>query len=283
MSERLVLAEDFVRSNRATAIRTLENLTPEAAAAFVERVPNDLSVDVLAGMQPYYAAKSLKFLPNDSQVLYLGAISARGAAAILRHIEEIERTALLDAMPAHIALRIRRVLAYRQSLVGAWMDPLVLTVPVDCLVGEAKSRLLQEEYENHYHTYLLDAEQKICGVVQIARLLLQSDLSLAVSDLMEPVDDLLHASETLAAASGHAGWEKIAELPVVDRDGKFVGAMRLIDLRAALERPEPSAQLRESSASFMGLAEICYLGLADLMSASLSDSAPPASRVKGGG
>ena len=99
MSERLRLAEHFIKTHGQDAARALEELPPDIAGSLIDRVSDPLSMAALKALFPYRSAKVISAMPPESASRYLAALPAREAAAILRHTDRLLRTKLIDLMP----------------------------------------------------------------------------------------------------------------------------------------------------------------------------------------
>ena len=78
-------------------------------------------------------------------------------------------------MPRRRSARISMLLIYSPSMVGAWLEPNVLTLPSRCTAGEAKRRLAQDGYLDFHRIYVVDEQSHVQGYVRLAALINASD------------------------------------------------------------------------------------------------------------
>ena len=276
MSERLLLAEHFITNHGQPAARTLEALPADVAGGVIDAISDPLSVTALKAMLPYHAARCLLAIGPESAARYLAVLPVGEAAAILRHTDPEARKKLVDLLPRQKAVRVALILGYPQSLVGAWIDPITLTLPITATVGDAKTRVANEGYE--YDTiFVVDDGNRLRGAVSLVLLLLRSRDDVSLSTLIRRTPDAVRASTTLERAADAKGWSQNDLLPVTDRDDRFIGVIRFAELRRALQKPAIAQRAAERGDNLMGITEACYLGLADLLATTLADNRDGAS------
>ena len=270
MAGKFDLAVQFAEAYPQRAARILEELLPQPSSAFIDAVPDAQSIRILSAMLPYHAAKCIAFLSANSAAKYLVSINSRTAANILAHVSAEQADAILNALPRQRAVRISMLLNYEPSMVGAWLEPEVLTLPAECRVLEAKQRLTNERYIDFHRIYVVDAGDQVVGFVRLVNLLNANDHDALIS-FVEPIANVLRASTTLHAALKHPAWEMSDYVPVIDHRGKFLGVIRFAALRAAGSKPQEESKSAngDTSTTVLMLAETCYLGLAEVMNATL--------------
>lgn len=269
MSERLRIVEEFVAADSALAARALEPLDPEAASALIEQVDDSKSVTVLAAMLPQNAARCIDALPTESAARYLAALRLRHIVRILRNLSSDKQKNLLRGLPAALAMRVRLSLSYSPDQAGGWMHPLVLSLPADCSIAEARDRVTADSGYEFSLLYTVDEEGKLGGAVSIPVLFAYADETRTIAQIAQPADGFIPASASLVSAAGHPGWEMAEILPVTDPDGVLIGILRYADLRSALARDGRSKTFSADREVF-DIAEKLCLGLADFLIVCLS-------------
>lgn len=269
MPDKFMLARQFVEAYPQAAARALEELATAQASTFIDAVPDEDSSSILGSMLPYHAAKCIAELSDDAAARYLGGLEPRSIANILQHTQDETRRAILAKLPRRLAPRVAIILNYSLLMVGAWLEPTVLSLPSDCTVGEAKSRLKNEGYVDFHRVYVVDRTRGLKGFVRLSALI-KANEETPLTDYLEPLTRVLRASTSLDMAIEDTAWMDSDYLPVIDRRERFLGVVRYADLRAALSRPRPIIADQDISSGFMDLAEFCYLGLADVMNTSLA-------------
>ncbi len=269
MHSKVSLAIDFADAYPQQAARILEQLASTETSAFIDSVPDRQSVSILASMLPHVAGRCIAALPVKSARKYLSGTNPKSAASILRHVPDAMADSILRGMRRSHAMRISILLNHSLSMVGAWLEPTILTLPGDCTVGEACKRLQEEDYPDFHRIYIEDGEQNLVGFVRLAHLI-QEDDERPIANLMEPCPTPLRSNVPLDSALTNAAWRDSDFLPVVDRHHKFLGIIRYASLRSAALNLRVAENDNDTSGTFLDLAEACYIGLADVMNASLS-------------
>jgi len=278
MADRFTLAQKFVETDPLAAARALEEMAPKSASKFIDAVADPQSASLLASMMPYHAAKCVANLSAPAAARYLAGVEAREMAKILRFLGPDERAGVVKALPPHLAARVSLLLHYSPSVVGAWLNPGVLTLPPDCTVADAKARIANADVPDCDRIYAVDAKQSLAGAVKLAALIRAAD-DTPLTKLLKPVAGSLSAQESLLTALDSPLWLETDFLAVLDRLGRFIGIVRFAELRKAAQGQRSQTEVKDISGSLMDLAEYCYLGLADVVGSSLA-AAPRNERAR---
>lgn len=269
MARNFQLAEDFIDAHPEAAARVLEEQSPDSASVVVDAIADELSVKALANMLPYYAARCLQRLSTESAAKYVGGVAPQLAATILRHTDPDYRTRILDAMPRNSRIRVRTILRYARSTVGAWTDTRVLTARLDLSAGNALTRYRNNGDVAHPVVYVIDEKRRFRGTADIASLL-RAPVDCPLEKIMRAAVHRIRAAASLESVLFHAGWDTEDYLPVTDQSGGFIGILRHVDLRRAVATNTPSETPDTEPGSILDLANIWYLGMADLITASFA-------------
>jgi len=183
-------------------------------------------------MLPYHAAKCIDSLSVAAAAKYISALESRFAASIFRHTGEDTRDAIISEMPSRHAARVRIVLCYSLAVVGAWVHPPIMALPLNCRIGEAKARLVREGYPDYSRVYVVNTDQSLAGFVRFVHFLGANDDRL-LADVLEPAPPALSANMSIEAALDDKSWLAGDYLPVIDRKERLLGILRYADIRAA--------------------------------------------------
>jgi len=230
-AESLTLA--FLNAHPGRAARVLERLPGPEAAALFARLPARAGGPVLAAMLPPTAARLLDHLDDAAALALLTVLGAQSAVGVLRHLAEPRRSRLIAGLPTATAVASRLLLGYLEDSVGGWVDPDVIAVAPECAAGEALARVRRGGEAEVEQVYVVDAEQRLLGVVELPRLVRGVETAAVVSLMHAPLG-MLSASAPLTSAAAHAGWEQAAVLPVLERNERLLGVLRRPALRRAL-------------------------------------------------
>src|SRR6478736_4181047 len=107
-------------------------------------------------------------LPPGQQRLWLRLLAPDDAVDVIQHIDEERRDELLQMLDDTTRREVIALLAYGEDAAGGLMSPRFARLRPGMNVGEAiryLQRQAQEELETIYYAYVLDREQRLCGVV----------------------------------------------------------------------------------------------------------------------
>jgi len=227
----------FLESHPADAAAVLEHVSHESVMALLAVTPARVGAPIIAHMIPVLAASALAPLPADTVAGLLRTVPPRIAAAILRYFKEEARQAVLEQLPTGVATACRFVLGYPEDSIGAITELDVLALPPDTTVRETLSRLRVIGGIGDY-VYVVNAEKRLSGGIALSAL-----LRVANTTTLESVADrgiaTLSAQATLTAAHNNPAWNNYHVLPVVDRLGTFIGAVRHTVLARAMAKVRP--------------------------------------------
>lgn len=253
----------FLESHPADAARVLEGFESEDATALLEEVPEGFAAAVLEQMAPASGSECLRALPAEKAGSVLGQLDLDSAAGLLRRLDPEIRTALLESVPEDSRYALRRIIAYPEGTAGSYMDPKVQSFPLDISAGEALERLRRSPRFAIYYLYVTDRAGKLVGVLNLRELLLAAP-DRRLEQVMHRTVSRLTAGADRTVILAHPGWSEFHAMPVVDSEGKLLGAIRYETLR----RLETEAEARggETPVSVaVSLGELYWIGLTGLL------------------
>jgi magnesium transporter len=200
-------ASFFKELDVETAAEALSELQPDVQAAIITGMDANSAADIIEEMPPDEAADVLSDLPVDK------------AKEILEHIDKDE------------AEDIQELLSHEEDTAGGMMTNEFIAYPPDLLVKDAIENFRKdaEDVEAVYYLYVIDAEEKIKGVISLRDLLL-APLDVRLSDIMKtklkivsPETDEIEVAEIVSKYN-------LVAVPVVDSDGYILGIVTIDDI-----------------------------------------------------
>jgi len=223
------LAQQLVTSQPARAAAVLERLGVDAGTAYLGAVDIAVLARIAPLLSAQFAADVLQALPPPTVAALLERLSLDVAARLARTLEDATEPALAR-LGDDTARAIRALLAFQPDAAGGLMDPRVLALPGDLTVGEALERIRRTPERARYNLYVVDREQHLAGVLNLRELLL-ADPEERLSARMVPNPRRIPAEAGREAIVAHPGWREAHALPVVDGEGRYLGAIRYRVLR----------------------------------------------------
>ncbi len=224
------LTQAYVQAHPLEAARRLESLELAESAALLAPLPPEDIAPVLEHLLPAAGAVLLEGLPPDTATAAFGALSTSSAIGILRHYEPGVQGKYLDGLDATLAGNFRLALAHPEDTAASLADPRVFTLPPDVSVAEALERVRRNARHATYYLYVIDRDQKLAGLVTVKELL-ASDPDHLVASIMKASVVTLPAEAMVAELLQDPQWRIFHTLPVVNRSGTFLGALRYRTLR----------------------------------------------------
>ena len=254
------LARAFLEDHPREAALAMERMTPAERAAVVREAPEEASA-ALSEMVASSAAECLAVLSPDEAAPVLDRLPPDVAVALLRRMPADTASGLIGGLPTAKQEPLRRGLRYPDGTAGAVMDPLVLAVPDDIPVAEARLRLRREVRGLLYYIYVVDRRGVLVGVLDIPELMRARARDTLAAVMHSPVSHV-PAWTPADAVRAHPAWRSFHALPVTDEAGRFAGAIRYQTLRRLEHEAELAGGAPPTGVTVGALGELFHLGLA---------------------
>ena len=212
--------EYFARERPGLFARRLEAFSPEVAAevlsilstqaivAVWERISGDLGHDIVG------------FLSDKTVRDLLEHLSPTALVNLLTRTDEEKKGAWMSLLAPVARREISALLVYSEGSVGRSMDPHFIALRPSDTVDGALARLRKGTPNNVI--YVVDDELQLIGRIPLERLALASPERI-LEDLREPVGISVSAVETMDKVIEAFAVDGIADVPVVDVEGRLVG------------------------------------------------------------
>lgn len=278
MSADIELVRAYAQHSPEDVARFIERLPPEGAAEVIGALEAESAAAVLARTVPLIAAESLARLEAKAGAEILELAHPTLAADILFRMSRGVRERFLEALPKLRAEDLRRMTDYGPRRAGGRLDPRAPALPETLLVPEVLERLRRYPAGVMHYVYAIDEQWRLTGVVNMRELMLAPP-DAPLSTIMTRDPEALFAHDPLEVVARHAGWKRSHALPVVDRDRRFLGALRYSTFRAIETELGQVSSGPNADQTASALAELCALGASAMTrfigaALSLDDPAP---------
>lgn len=220
------------------AVRTWEDwptMSPEERIRAFRALPVAVRDDLFLGLDPREQAQLILGLPDEERRLWVRLLEPDDAADLVQQAPEEGRAALLACLDERTRAEVAALLAYAEDEAGGLMSPRFARVRPEMTIEEALAyiRRQADEAETIYYAYVLDAEQRLLGVLSF-RALFQAPRDARVRDVMRT---------ELVTVAGDADQEEVVRLyrehdllaiPVVDAAGRMKGIVTYDDIADAV-------------------------------------------------
>lgn len=259
MSAELMLVQAYAATHPEEVARFIERLPPDGAAEVVEALEIDTAAEVLARTVPLIATESLARLGVARAAAILEAAHPTLAADLLFRMDRGTREKLLEGVAPARAEALRRMTDYGPRRAGGRLDPRAPALPDTLSVGEVLERLRAYPAGVMHYVYAIDGERRLVGVVNMRELMLAAP-DATLGNIMTRDPEALFAHDSLEVIARHAAWKRSHALPVVDRDRRFLGALRYSTFRAIETALGQASSGPNADQTASALAELCALG-----------------------
>jgi magnesium transporter len=230
------MSETF--TDTSDAVRLWEQwpaLSVEERVEQFKQLPRSQADEFFLSLEPLEQATLLLTLPLGEQRLWLRVLPPDDAADLIQEAPGEERERLFELLDETTRQEVRALLAHAEDDAGGLMNPRFARIRSEMTVGEAIRYLRRQsaQVETIYYAYVLDAEQRLRGVVSFRQLFLAPE-DTRVQNVMRT--DLVTVpehmdQELIARLFQH---HNLLALPVVDDTTRMVGIITFDDIADAI-------------------------------------------------
>ncbi len=241
--------ENLIAEKKYSDIKKLLPLHPEDIAELIDNLPTPAYKLFVFRLVPYDKAVDVfECLSIEEEEDMLKTLSSREIGEILNEMSPDDRTELFEEMPAELVKKFINLLSPEERKVAVE----ILNFPPDC-VGRLLTPDFVQLYEDMtaesalahikkvgikketvYHSYVLDKDKKLIGVVSLKKLVL-ADSAVKISEIMfKDVFKVTAFTDQEEAANLFKHYDLLV-LPVVDNNNILLGIVTFDDLVDVLE------------------------------------------------
>jgi magnesium transporter len=207
-------------------------LSLEEKAEGFRELPRAEAEELFLSLETHGQAELLTALPASERQLWIRQLPPDDAADLVQAAPDEARETLLRLLDDPTRREVSALLAYAEDEAGGLMSPRYVRLRPEMSVDEAISylrRAARERAETIYYIYVLDAEQRLLGVISFR------ELFAATPD--RTVRDVMHADVVTVrddldqeAVARVIAENDLLAVPVVDAEGRIKGIVTVDDI-----------------------------------------------------
>ncbi|QIK75622.1 magnesium transporter MgtE N-terminal domain-containing protein [Nocardioides piscis] len=220
----------------ADAANVIHDLPPERRAAVVAAMGDERLADVLEELPEEDQVEILEHLDSERAADVLEEMSADDAADLIADLSPETAATLLGLMEPDEAEDVRRLMSYADETAGAMMTPEPVILSPDATVADALAHVRNPELTPALAALVYVCRQpletptgRLLGAAHIQRLLREPPSTLVAAALDESMDPL-RPDAGIDEVAAHLATYNLVAAPVVDEEGRLLGAVTVDDL-----------------------------------------------------
>jgi magnesium transporter len=259
-SAEALLLRSYTARHPDEVARLVDQLGASAFAQVLAELPVELAATLAVRAMPLAAALALAELSSELASAIVLDMAPRLATVIMLRLAVADRERIYGALPKARADMLRSLTEYGSARAGGRMDPRVPMLPEGLPVADVLGRLRAAPEGALDYVYAVDGELRLSGVVNL-RELLGARATATLAEIMTRNPQTLYADDPLEAIAAHPAWKRLHALPVIDRDGRLLGALRYSAFRAVEAELGERLETRDTQLT-AALVELFAVGVA---------------------
>lgn len=212
-------------------------LSEDQRLAYFQSLPRGDASELFLSLDPGDQFAIVSALSTTEQRVWLRLLPPEDVADLIQQADDDEQEPLLALLDHRTRPEVDALLAYKADVAGGRMSPSYAWMRPDMTVAQAVAYLRLQSADRLsmiYYAYVLDAEERLLGVVSF-RELLASPASRRVDEVMLPDLISVHEDTDQEAVARTLQEHNLLAVPVVDDEGRIKGIITVDDVIDVVE------------------------------------------------
>ncbi len=257
------LTNKFIDEHPLEAARVLEKLPVENCIEYFQDIKPEQIGRLFHYFLPTFSVRCLQKMPED----ILNIATQYAMSDVCRSLlgqETLVQQSIFDRLNAKLASQLKSRLKYPSDSVARLFTQQCPVIPSSLSVGEALKQIERTKQEGECQINVVDDEHKLLGGVNVSGLLM-ADKKDSIKKYISPQKrPHVLVGSRISDVENNKGWLRFRQLPVVDRNGIYLGELDFVDLKS-FEQGGIGQQREEGFGALLSLAGLYWLSVSWLM------------------
>jgi magnesium transporter len=227
----------LVPSDDDATIDAWPTLSEDQRLAYFQSLPRGDASELFLSLDPGDQFAIVSAISTTEQRVWLRLLPPEDVADLIQQADDDEQEPLLALLDHRTRPEVDALLAYKADVAGGRMSPSYAWMRPSMTVAQAVAYLRLQSADRLsmiYYAYVLDAEERLLGVVSF-RELLASPASRRVDEVMLPDLISVHEDTDQEAVARVLQDNNLLAVPVVDDEGRIKGIITVDDVIDVVE------------------------------------------------
>ena len=254
------LTTKFIEHHPVAAARSLEHVLPESVVLFLESIDESLACLLMRYFMSDYAALCIVKL-SDKLLSECAEQIPVDVCRILFQLENKQRQDNVERLSGSVRKQIQQRLEYPVGVVGTAIKTDCLIFSSEQTVADVLKRMEKLKKIDGYRLNVLDENHKLLGSLGTAKLLSADKNSKIETLLSKQKRPHILVTGYMQEMINHPGWISNRQLPVVDRNGVYLGELDYETIVSYQTESNLDRKPLEPFGSMLSLAGIYWLSV----------------------
>ncbi|MBN2710514.1 MAG: magnesium transporter [Calditrichaceae bacterium] len=253
----------------------LNRLKKEERLYLFSLLPDELASEVLSELDAPVVDQVIEDIPEEKLIRLVDQMESDDAADLVAELPEHIAEGVLSKMEDEASNEVQELLHHEEDSAGGIMALEYIAMPSSATVNETieKIRELRDEIENLYFIWVVDEQQRLVGMVDLADLVLAKGYT-TLNEIMNVEIHAVRANMDQEEVAALFKKYDLISAPVVDESNKIIGRITVDDIVDVLEEEgsedlafmagAPDEEIMEESAFILSRARLPWLLVAFL-------------------